>query len=77
MKRKPLVLLMTKIDCKKKKKIQTWSKESAQKKADQKPMYDTKPVTRQAFKKLESTFKAMINNPAATMKLTQKKDLKM
>ena len=34
-------------------------------------MYDTKPVTRQAFQKLESTFKAMINSSAATMKLTQ------
>ena len=30
-------------------------------------MYDAKPVTRQAFQKLESTFKAMINSPAATV----------
>lgn len=59
-----------------KEKIQTWSKQSAQKKVDQKPMYDTKPVTRQAFQKLESTFKAMINSPAATMKLTQEKGSK-
>ena len=70
MRKKPLVLLMTKIDFKKK-KFKHGPRNPPKKKADQKPMYDTKPVTRQAFQKLESTFKAMINSPAATMKLTQ------